>query len=172
MSDLDPLFSSAKNGGSDDWPTPEWLYNKITRETNLGRPFVLDPCADATNKKCVKFYTIEDDGLKQPWAPYGKVFVNPPYSKVKNWVKKSFDESKLLKELDDVIVLLIPARTDTTWWHDYVAKAAQIYFLKGRVKFGDAKNSAPFPSAVVVFRPYEAFKKVNEVHFVDWRLDA
>lgn len=164
---LDPLFSSAKTGGTDDWATPQWLYNKICQVANYGQPFNLDPCADGINAKCEKFYTIADDGLKQPWAPYKTFFVNPPYSDIKKWTKKTYDESQMFTEYTDNGVLLIPARTDTTWWHDYVTKAREIFFLRGRVKFGDSKNSAPFPSAVIIFGKRDADKPL--VHFVDWR---
>lgn len=169
---LDPLFSSAKTGGTDDWATPQWLLDKIAQETNHHRPFMLDPCASAENAKCVKFYTEADDGLIQPWAKYRSIFINPPYSQIKKWVKKTYEESQLFPNDDQwsdcVATLLIPARTDTTWWHDYIVNAAQIFFLRGRVKFGTSKNSAPFPSAVVSFRN-ERVTCVPKVQFVDWR---
>ncbi len=165
---LDPLFSSARTGGTDSWETPDWLYRKICETANDGILFKLDPCADDVNHKCELYYTEKDDGLKQPWAAYGQVFVNPPYSDIKKWVKKTYEESLCLDSMGENITLLIPARTDTTWWHDYVTKAAKITFLRGRVKFGDSKNSAPFPSCVVTFRA-EDYSTPLIVRFDDWR---
>ena len=128
---------------SDEWYTPQDLFDRLHQEFN----FTLDPCATDENHKLPKYYTQEDDGLTQDWS--GEVvFCNPPYSKVKQWIQKSYEES--LKGA--MVVLLIPARTDTIAWHTYIfPHANNIRFLKGRLKFGDSKNSAPFPSAVVVF---------------------
>lgn len=110
--------------------------------------FTLDPCSTHDNHKCDKYFTIEDDGLSQEWSN-DVVFMNPPYGReIKLWIQKAYEES--LKGA--VVVCLIPARTDTTYWHNYIfGKASEIRFVKGRLKFGDGKNSAPFPSAVIVF---------------------
>jgi site-specific DNA-methyltransferase (adenine-specific) len=111
-------------------------------------PFTLDPCSDGKNNKTSKFFTKEDDGLSQNWGG-NKVFMNPPYGRaIKDWLKKAHEEGQ---KPNTTVVCLIPARTDTKYWHDYVMKAQAIYFVKGRLKFGDSGNSAPFPSAVVVF---------------------
>ena len=134
------LFSS----NSDEWATPLGIYEELNKEFN----FNLDPCATATNAKCLKFFTKETDGLSQAWGGY-RVFCNPPYSKIADWVKKAYYEGR---KDNTLVVLLIPARTDTRYFHDFIMHRAEIRFLKGRLKFGDAKNSAPFPSMVVIFR--------------------
>ena len=135
------MFSSATT----EWSTPQKFYDKL----DVQFKFTLDPCADADNHKCGKFYTEADDGLSKNWQGE-RVFCNPPYGReIKKWVKKCYEESQ---KPNTVVVMLIPSRTDTSWWHDYVMRAAEIIFVRGRLKFGDAKNAAPFPSAVVVFR--------------------
>lgn len=135
------MFSSK----TDLWATPQDFFNELDKEFN----FTLDPCATHENAKCNKYYTIEEDGLKQSWQ--GQiVFCNPPYGKVINdWVKKCYEESK---KPGTVVVMLIPARTDTKYFHNYIYnKAREIRFVKGRLKFGNSKNAAPFPSMVVIF---------------------
>lgn len=135
------MFSSK----TDLWATPQDFFNELDKEFN----FTLDPCATHENAKCNKYYTIEEDGLKQSWQ--GQiVFCNPPYGKVINdWVKKCYEESK---KPGTVVVMLIPARTDTKYFHNYIYnKARDIRFVKGRLKFGNSKNAAPFPSMVVIF---------------------
>lgn len=134
------LFQS----NSDEWPTPQELFNRLDAEFH----FDLDPCATPNNAKCAKYYTADDDGLKKSWGGY-KVFCNPPYSKISQWVRKCYEES--LKP-NTVVVLLIPSRTDTKWFHDYIYHRSEVRFVKGRIKFGSAKNNAPFPSMVVIFR--------------------
>tara|TARA_Y100000310_G_scaffold310102_1_gene354960 strand:+ start:297 stop:674 length:378 start_codon:yes stop_codon:yes gene_type:complete len=112
----------------------------------------LDPCASRENAKCKEYFTEEDDGLSKRWGPNKKVFVNPPYGKdIKHWIKKAYEESR---REGSIVVVLMPARTDTSYWHDYCMKASEIYFVRGRLRFGDAKAGAPFPSAVVVFDRY------------------
>ena len=135
------LFSS-KN---DDWATPQSFFDKLNDEFH----FTLDPCALPTNAKCNIFFTEKENGLIQDWSGHS-VFVNPPYGKkISEWVEKCFHEAR--KE-NTKVVLLIPARTDTAYFHNFIyKKAKEIRFLKGRLKFGDARNSAPFPSMVVVF---------------------
>ena len=129
---------------SDDmtWETPHNIFNKLDNEFN----FTLDVCALAETAKCKKYYTPDTDGLKQEWN--GTCWMNPPYGRqIGEWLKKAYEES--LK--GNTIVCLIPSRTDTKYWHDYCMKASEIRFVKGRLKFGNATNSAPFPSAVIVF---------------------
>lgn len=140
---------------SNEWYTPFDLYETLDKEFN----FNLDPCATDDNAKCDNYYTIDDDGLSQEWN--GNVFVNPPYGReIKHWVEKSFKES----QMDNVIVMLIPSRTDTRYWHDWIfGKASEIRFIKGRLKFGGSKNSAPFPSAVVIFRKDDFNTKVSTI---------
>jgi len=134
------LFSS-KTG---EWATPQEFFNKL--DWRFGK-FTLDPCATNDNHKTKKYYTLEDNGLAQDWEGE-TVFVNPPYRNLSEWVEKGYRESQ---KDDTKVVMLIPARTDTKYWHKYVMRASEIHFIKGRLKFGDSKNSAPFPSAVVVF---------------------
>ncbi len=135
------MFSS-KTG---NWATPQDFFNKL--DWRFG-PFDLDPCADCVNTKCANFFTEAENGLSKSWEGF-TCFVNPPYGRgIDEWIKKGYNES--LKE-NTKVVMLIPARTDTKYWHQYVMRADEVYFVKGRLKFGDSENSAPFPSAVVVF---------------------
>lgn len=130
---------------SNEWSTPQSFYDRLNKEFN----FTLDPCSDGKNNKCDKFYTIEDDGLTQDWGGE-TVFMNPPYGRaIKDWVAKARREAE---KPNTVVVGLIPARTDTRYWHEHIfGVASEIIFVKGRLKFGDGKNSAPFPSAVIVW---------------------
>ena len=140
------LFSSKSN----EWVTPNYVFQQLNREFK----FTLDPCCTKDNKKCKKFYTKKENGLLQDWSKES-VFMNPPYGKeIKLWVQKAYEES--LKGA--TVVCLIPARTDTVYWHDYCFKG-QVRFIKGRLKFS-GKGSAPFPSAVVIFK-----KGINNVSF-------
>ena len=135
------MFSSA----SDDWATPQDFFDELNREFN----FTLDPCATSENAKCAQYYTVAENGLKQDWQ--GEVvFCNPPYGReIKLWVQKCYEESQ---KPSATVVMLIPARTDTKYFHDFIYnKARDIRFVRGRLRFGDSKNSAPFPSMVVVF---------------------
>ena len=132
-------FSSA----TPEWATPQDFFDRLNEEFG---PFDLDPCCTMENRKCPRYYTREVDGLKQPW--HGRVFVNPPYGRtIGAWMKKAFKESNA----GATVVYLIPARTDTAWWHEYAARGV-VRFIRGRLKFGGHKNSAPFPSAVVIFK--------------------
>ncbi len=136
------MFSSKSN----DWETPADFYNQLDAEFG----FTLDPCASQSSAKCSSFYTTDDDGLSKNWEGQ-TVFMNPPYGrKIGNWIQKAYEEGE---KSNTRVVALIPARTDTKYWHNYCMKATEIRFVKGRLKFGqgNTKNSAPFPSAVVVF---------------------
>ena len=127
----------AHNSG--DWETPQVLFDSLNKEFT----FTLDVCASKENAKCKKFFTKEQDGLKQKWGG-AMCWCNPPYGRqIYEWVKKASTEN---------CVLLLPARTDTKWFHEFVYGKAEIRFIKGRLKFGNSNNSAPFPSMVVVFR--------------------
>jgi len=158
----DLMFSSK----TDMWATPQAFFDKL----NEAYSFTLDVCATKENAKCRRFFTKEDDGLSQDWN--GVCWMNPPYGRdIKHWLKKAYEESKK----GATVVCLIPSRTDTIYWHEYVMKG-NITFIKGRLVFGDdaywqsvwgreyinckknslykkygRKNAAPFPSAVVVF---------------------
>jgi len=123
-----------------EWATPDWLFEALNNE--LG--FTLDVCATANNAKCADYYSV--DSLDRPW--HGVCWMNPPYGRViGNWLRKAY----LSAQDGATVVCLIPSRTDTRWWHNYVMKSNDIRFIKGRLKFGDAVNSAPFPSAIIVF---------------------
>ena len=125
------------------WETPQWLFNKLDKEFN----FTLDVCALPETAKCKNYYTPQIDGLKQDWED-NICWMNPPYGReIGVWIEKAYNES--LKGA--TVVCLIPSRTDTKYWHDYCMKASEIRFIKGRLKFGNSKNSAPFPSAIVIF---------------------
>ena len=134
------LFSS----NTDEWATPQNIFDSLNAEFS----FNLDVCATANNHKCERYYTQEQDGLKQAWGGY-RVYCNPPYSNIASWVKKAYYESF---KPNTLIVMLIPARTDTRYFQEYIYHRTEIRFIKGRLKFGDAKNSAPFPSMIVIFR--------------------
>ena len=134
------LFTS----NSDEWATPQDVFDKLNREFH----FDLDPCATANNHKTDWYFTAEQDGLDQNWGGH-KVFCNPPYSEIDKWVEKAWRESR---QDYTTVVLLIPARTDTRYFHNFICNRAEIRFIKGRLKFGQSKNSAPFPSMVVIFR--------------------
>lgn len=128
---------------TDDWETPTALFEELNREFG----FTLDVCANEGNAKCSHYYSKEQDGLAQKWS--GVCWMNPPYgSTIKQWMERAYQASME----GCTVVCLVPARTDTAWWHDYAAKG-EIRFIRGRLKFGDSKNSAPFPSAVIIFRP-------------------
>ena len=134
------LFSST----TCEWATPEGFFRDL--EAEFG-PFDLDPCATEVNRKADRHHDGNGwSGLAHLWT--GRVFMNPPYGRgIGKWVAKAYESA----QAGALVVCLLPSRTDTTWWHQYVMKASEIRFIKGRLKFGDAKNSAPFPSAVVVF---------------------
>ena len=138
------MFSSNSN----EWATPQDFFDKLDEKHN----FTLDPCANKTNAKCKKYYTQKDDGLTKDWEGE-TVFVNPPYGReLKHWVKKAYLESR---KNNTTVVLLCPSRTDTQYFHDYMMKASELHFIKGRIKFENknkTNNSAPFPSIVAVFK--------------------
>lgn len=125
------------------WATPIELFNKLNKEFN----FDIDVCASENNAKCNKYFTEHDNGLQQRWS--GTCWMNPPYGKeINKWIEKAYIES----QNGNTIVCLIPARTDTKYWHEYCMKSKEIRFIKGRIKFVGAKSCAPFPSAIVIFQ--------------------
>lgn len=134
-------FSSA----TDDWATPPAVFATLDAEFD----FDLDVCASPANAKCRRFFTAADDGLSKQWT--GRVWMNPPYGRgIGAWMTKAADAAAA----GATVVCLVPARTDTRWWHEQVmARAAEVRLVRGRLRFGDGHNSAPFPSAVVVYRP-------------------
>lgn len=135
------LYSSR----SEEWPTPQDFFDQLNAEFD----FTLDPCATPENTKCSRFFTIRHDGLEQDWGKH-RVFCNPPYGRqMRQWAHKCLEAS----QRGALVVLLAHARTDTRWFHDFVYGYAELRFVRGRLKFGEAATSAPFPSLVAVFRP-------------------
>jgi len=138
------INQSIYSSKTDDWATPQQVFDKLNSEFG----FTLDACATSDNAKCRIFFTKEQDGLAQS---FGKnvVWVNPPYGKfIPQWVKHSYEQSRL----GATVVMLIPCRTDTKWFHEYVTKA-EVRFFNKRLSFGDSKNKAPFPVCLAIFRP-------------------
>ena len=138
---------------SNEWSTPQEFYDKLNAEFG----FTLDPCSDGKNNKCHKFFTIKENGLFKDWSN-DIVFMNPPYGgHTRDWISKAYYES--LKGC--TVVCLIVSSTDKSYWHDYIFPfAKQIRFLRGRLKFGDSKSTAPFASAVIVFSSINYDKKI------------
>jgi hypothetical protein len=123
-------FKGLMTSLSPHWATPKWLYDELDKEFH----FDFDPCPLGGGI----------DGLSIPWGK--RNYINPPYGRsIGLWIKKAY-------ECGSLCVMLLPSRTDTRWWHDYCMKASEIRYIKGRLKFGDSKNSAPFPSVVVIFK--------------------
>lgn len=135
------IFSSNTN----EWATPQAFFDALNAEFH----FNLDPCSTHENAKCEKHYTLKDNGLAQNWGGQ-RVFCNPPYGKaIATWVRKCYEESR---KPNTLVVMLIPARTDTSYFHDYIYhKAREIRFIRGRLHFNESKQGAPFPSMVVIF---------------------
>lgn len=131
-----------RSSASDEWTTPKYLFDELNREFN----FTVDAASTHENALVDKHWTIKEDGLLQCWDNE-RVWCNPPYGRqITKWVKKASEA------VGGVVVMLIPARTDTAYWHDYVfPNASDIRFIRGRLHFSDSKNAAPFPSAIVVF---------------------
>ena len=135
------MFSSKKM----DWTTPQDFFDKLNQEFE----FTLDVASSKENHKCNKYFTEEENGLIQDWSN-NVCFCNPPYGReIKKWVKKCYEEGQ--KE-NTIVVMLIPARTDTSYFHDYIYNKSEIRFIRGRLRFGDGKSPAPFPSMVVIYK--------------------
>lgn len=134
------VFSST----TDEWATPQAFFDELDQEFH----FTLDPCANDENHKCPTYYTKEQDGLAQNWERQ-TVFCNPPYGRaIGAWVRKCYEESR---KPDTKVVMLIPARTDTSYFHDYIYHKAELRFIRGRLHFNEQPQGAPFPSMVVIF---------------------
>ena len=143
---VDKVHYSSEN---QEWETPPELFKALDKEFH----FTLDPCATHKTAKCQKYYTEAQDGLHKDWSNE-VVFVNPPYNKAKEWIQKCYKE--YVK--GTTVVMLLPARTDTKAFHDFIYGTAELRFIKGRIKFlvnGEPLYPAPFPSMVVIFRPKE-----------------
>ena len=124
--------------------TPQDFFDAVNRVFR----FTLDVCALPENAKCAAYYTPDDDGLTRPWK--GGVWCNPPYGRdIVNWVRKASEE--VCKDYCDFIVMLLPARTDTQWFQRYVYHRAELFFVDGRLRFGDNTTSAPFPSMLALY---------------------
>jgi len=134
------------SSNSTEWATLDWLFDALNAEFG----FTLDPCCSDENAKCKRHFTVYDNGLAKDWGTE-IVFMNPPYGReIGHWMRKAFESARH----GATVVCLIPARTDTAWWHRYAMKG-DIRFMRGRVRFQGAENGAPFPSAVVIFHPPE-----------------
>ena len=134
------------SSNTDQWATPQWFFDEVAKEFD----FMLDVCADSTNHKCLNYFDKEKNGLEQNWAEhieFGSAgWMNPPYGReIGKWCERAATCGR-------TIVGLLPARTDTKYFHKWIYHRAEIRFIKGRLKFGDAKNSAPFPSMLVIWR--------------------
>lgn len=139
-----PITQGLMSSNTVEWATPQAFFDELDKEFH----FTLDPCCTLLNKKCKKYYTKEDNGLSKDWQGE-TVFCNPPYGReIVDWVRKCHWES--LK--GTTVVMLIPARTDTSYFHDYIYKKHEIRFVRGRLHFNESKQGAPFPSMIVVMR--------------------
>lgn len=148
----DVMFSSAIG----EWETPQDLFDFL--DGLFG--FTLDAAASVGNAKCSRYFTKEDDALAQEWN--GRVWVNPPYGReIGRFVEKG--ARSVFSRDAEVVVMLLPARTDTAWWHDWVMNAQEIWLIRGRLRFGGTKNSAPFPSCVAVFMGCEKSPKLYQL---------
>lgn len=141
---ISPVKNVHFSSKSDEWPTPQEFFDLYAKEFG----FTLDVCATPENAKCALYFTRTEDGLAQEWGTH-TCWMNPPYGRsIGHWMQKACDAA----QKGALVVCLVPARTDTNWWHEY-AMRGEIRFLRGRLKFGGCRNPAPFPSAVVIFRP-------------------
>ena len=137
-----PMNNVHYSSASDDWETPQFVFDMLNQEFALN----VDVCASTKNHKLPMWFSQEEDGLSKDWCG-SRCWMNPPYGReIGKWVKKAATGGA------EVVVALLPSRTDTAWWHDYIQDEAEVRFIRGRLKFGESKNSAPFPSCIVVFR--------------------
>ncbi len=139
-----------------EWETPQKLFDRLNNEFG----FDLDAAASKQNAKCEKYFTKEQDALQFPWCSLGAIWCNPPYGReASKWAKKCFDESR---RQSHPVVMLIPVRCDTRWWHKYIMQAHEIRLIEGRLKFSNSKTGAPFPSCVAVFRNPKEFPRIGD----------
>jgi len=137
-----PITKGMMSSKTPEYETPQDFFNRLDTEFH----FTLDAAATAQNAKCEHYYTVQDNALWQSWS--GTVWCNPPYGNlIAKFVRKAYGAA----QQGATVVMLIPSRTDTRYWHDYVMKAKEIRFVSGRLKFGPQEGPAPFPSAVVIF---------------------
>lgn len=132
------------SSNTDEWGTPQKLFDELNERFD----FDVDVCANANNAKCRRYFSKEEDGLKQDWTQFKACWMNPPYGRqIGSWIEKAYETSLH----GTTVVCLLPSRTDTRWFHDYCVKG-DITFIKGRLKFNDGKVPAPFPSMIVIFK--------------------
>jgi len=157
-------FSSAKQ----EWETPQELFDGLNKRYN----FKFDLAADTTNNKCANYFSLcHGDALEFKWK--GNCWLNPPYggagaNRLANWVEKAYNESKTG---DCIVTMLIPARTNTRWWHEYCMKATEVLFINGRPKFGGAAYGLPQPLAVVTFSSAKTRAKFGTYNIKDNTID-
>ncbi len=138
-----------------DWRTPSWLFELLDQEFD----FCLDASASSRDHKTPNYLDEDLDGLSVQW--WGRVFVNPPYGReLDAWMRKAY----LASRAGAVVVALVPSRTDVAWWHDYVSRASEIRFVRGRLGFNDSRGRAPFPSVVIVFRAGDESARVSSIY--------
>ena len=152
MADFDNNRFASKN---QEYETPLQLFNVLDEEFH----FTLDVCADSENKKVDNFFSVEDNSLEQIWT--GSCWMNPPYKDMKKWVIKAYEESR---KDNCTVVCLIPARTNTKWWHEYCMKG-EIRFIEGRPKFKGCIHGLPQPLAIIVFGKDIENKNYKSVRF-------
>lgn len=141
---MQPNFWTKPETTTDEWETPQGLFNWL----NAAFGFELDVCALPENAKCERYFTPDDDGLTQEWV--GRCWMNPPYGPgIEKWLKKAYESAARGKA---VVVCLVPAKTDTRWWHDCAIKG-DVHFIRGRLRFNNSKAHAPFGSAVIIYWP-------------------
>ena len=140
MAKFETKFAHAR----EDWETPDSIFKPLEEEFGI----VIDVCASEHNKKCSLRYTIEENGLLQDWSVWHACWMNPPFGEQAKWVKKAYEESLR----GATVVCLLPARTNTNWWHDFCMKGT-VRFLRGRPVFVGAKHGLPQPLAIVIFQP-------------------
>lgn len=145
------MHSALRTSDCVEWATPQDLFDRL----NHVYEFQLDASASKSNAKCKNFFTKKQNGLAQDWHPFRRIWVNPPYGRtIGLWMKKAWEES----QKGCLVTCLVPARTDTKWWHNWVDGKSQVTFIKGRLKFVNTKQNrignAPFPSALVVYGAY------------------
>ena len=139
------LTSGLFTSRTEEWETPSYVFLSLNKEFS----FQVDVCATSENAKCSVYFDKSVDGLKREWSPF-RCWMNPPYGRnISAWMKKAFEES----QRGALVVCLIPSRTDTKWWHQWVMRSAEIRFVSGRISFGNSKQSAPFPSCIVIYYP-------------------
>ena len=156
---MSKINAGVLSSASDEWSTPTDLFSVLDREFGFG----LDAAATADNAKCRRFFSPADDGLAQDWTrERAPIWLNPPYSRIVDWMHKAHESARA----GAFVVCLVPARTDTRWFWRYAVPGV-VRFLPGRLKFGNGRKSAPFPSAVVILPPGLFVGGV--VHFWDWR---